>query len=122
MSDILPDSRQQSPTGVIKMEFGQWGMLNMQPIFCANCGKLGGWCPAENMTFVCWLCDDPCSKQWGQLAHTYTSPDEVFWEKVKQESLEKKGHYLTEKEVIAVEESSCNPLSTLLKESPLRRI
>lgn len=103
------------------MEFGRWGTINMQPIFCANCGKLGGWCPAENMTFACWLCDHPCAEQWGQLAGTYTSPDEVFWEKVKQESLEKKGHYLNEKEVMAVEESSCNSLSKLLKESPLRR-
>lgn len=118
--NILPDSRMKSPTGVIKMKWGQFGMINMQPIFCASCGKLGGYCPAENMTFAFWLCDHPCADQWGTLAGTYTSPDEVFWNKVAQEASER-NNGLTEKEIVAVEESSCNPLSKLLKESPLLR-
>lgn len=121
MSDLLPDSRLKSPTGEIRIEFGEWGRLNMEPIFCANCGKLGAYVPKENMTFAFWLCDHPCAEQWSPLPGTYTTPDQVFWERVKAESIESKGHYLTEKEVLEVQDSSCNPLSTLLKESPLTR-
>ena len=118
--NLLPDSRLKSPTGVIRIEFGNWGRLNMQPIFCANCGKLGAYVPAENMTFAFWLCDGPCSESWATLAGTYTSPDEVFWETVKGEMLERYGQYLTEEGVLAAEQST-GPLSALLKESPLTR-
>lgn len=119
--NLLPDSRLKNPTGVIRMKFGRWGMLNMQPIFCASCGKLGGYCPAENMTFAFWLCDHPCAGTWAPLAGTYTSPDEVFWDKVAHEAAER-NNGLTEKEILAAEESSCNPLSLLLKESPLLKL
>lgn len=120
MSELLPDSRMKSPRGVIRIEFGAWGRLNMQPIFCANCGKLGAYVPEENMTFAFWLCDGPCSEKWGTLAGTYASTDEQFWAKVKDEMLEKYGCYLTEEGVLRAQEES-GPLATLLKESPLTR-
>ena len=120
MNDLLPDSRMKNPTGVTRIEFGEWGRLNMQPVFCANCGKLGAYVPEENMTFAFWLCDDPCSKQWSMLPGTYTTPDEVFWEKAKGEMLEKYGHYLTEEGVLKAEEGS-DALAKLLKESPITR-
>jgi hypothetical protein len=103
------------------MVWGDWGKLNMVPIFCASCGKLGAYVPEGNMTFAFWLCDHPCADRWSPLPGTYTTPDEIFWNKVKEESMEQVGHYLTEKEVLEVEGSSCNPLSTLLKESPITK-
>ena len=117
--DVLPDSRMKHPTGVTRIEFGEWGRLNMQPIFCANCGKLGAYVPEENMTFAFWLCDGPCSDSWATLAGTYTSTDEVFWQKVAEESLETYGRYLTEADVLSIGETG--PLSTLLRESPITR-
>ena len=117
--NLLPDSRMASPTGVIRIEFGEWGRINMQPIFCANCGKLGAYIPEENMTFAFWLCNGPCSDQWATLAGTYTSSDEVFFEKVAQEMLETYGHYLTEKEVIAAEAEKSGAFRALLNESPI---
>lgn len=121
MSEILPDSRMKNPTGVKRIEFGEWGRLNMQPIFCANCGKLGAYCPEENMTFAFWLCEGPCTDSWANLAGTYTSPDEVFWETVKHEMQEKYGKYLTEREVLKAEEETTGAFAKLLKESPLTR-
>jgi len=120
MSDLLPDSRLASPTGVIRIEFGNWGRINMQPIFCANCGKLGAYVPEENMTFAFWLCNG-CEAQWATLAGTYTTSDEQFYATVAEEMIETYGHYLTEPEVMAAEQSTTGSLSTLLKESPLRR-
>jgi hypothetical protein len=118
--DILPDSRMKNPTGVKRIEFGKWGRINMEPIFCASCGKLGAYAPSESMTFAFWLCDGPCTDQWGTLAGTYTTSDEEFFKKVAAEAVER-GCNLTEREIVAIEESSCNPLSKLLKESPLLR-
>lgn len=121
MMDLLPDSRMKSPTGSTRIHWGEWGMLNMQPIFCANCGKLGAYTPEENITFAFWLCDHPCAEQWGHLAGTYTSPDEVYWEKVKGEMMEQHGHYLDEAGVLQAEANDGNSLATLLKESPIQR-
>lgn len=121
MKDLLPDSRMKSPTGVVRIEWGLWGRLNMQPIFCANCGKLGAYVPEENMTFAFWLCDGPCTDQWGTLAGTYTSTDEVFWETVQGEMQEKFGHDLTEHDVLKAEQQTTGALCTLLKESTITR-
>lgn len=119
MNDLLPDSRLKNPTGVLRIAFGEHGRLNMQPIFCANCGKLGAYVPEENMTFAFWLCDHPCADRWATLAGTYTTSDEEFWAKVAAESLETYGHYLTEADVLQLPKSGS--LSTLLRESPLTR-
>ena len=83
--DLLPESRLKDKKGAIFMVWGEWGKIQMEPIFCANCGKLGAYVPEENMTFAFWLCDDTCASKWATLAGTYTSPDEVFWEKVAGE-------------------------------------
>ena len=121
MNDILPDSRMKSPTGVIRIEFGQWGRINMQPIFCASCGKLGAYVPEENMTFAFWLCDGQCSEQWAQLAGTYTTTDEQFWETAKYEMIEKYGHYLDERGVIKAQAEETGALGKLLRESSILR-
>ena len=116
MSDLLPDSRLKSSRQVVR---GKWNLpsRNWVPVFCANCGIPYGYVPEENCTFACWLCD-PCAKKWGAQFGLLMMPDEVFWEKVKQEQLERYGRLLNETELQAVAEASCNPLSKLLRESP----
>ena len=121
MSNMLPESRLKNKKGAKFIVFGEHGKLEMEPIFCASCGKLGAYVPAENMTFAFWLCNGPCADKWATLAGTYTSPDEEFWRRVKGEMIEKYGHYLDEQGVLKAEESSCNSLALLLRESPLHR-
>lgn len=83
MSDILPDSRAKDPRGRVIVGSQVW-----VPIFCANCGRPGGMCPEENMTFLFYQCE-PCARTYGALAATMAMPDEVFWETVKQAQIEK---------------------------------
>ena len=101
------------------MQWGKFGSLNTVPIFCANCGKLGGYVPEENCTFAVWLCDDPCAEKYGVIAGTLCMPDEMFWAKVAQEQLDRYGRFLTEQELLEASSNSTNPLSSLLKESPI---
>src|SRR6266550_120985 len=107
MSEVLPDSRPAHSTGS-KMLNGSW----WAPIFCANCGAPGGMAPEENMTFIFWLCT-PCFESHGEIVKTYVMPDEVFWEKVKQEQLALYGRYLTEQELVDVVAADASPLATL---------
>lgn len=116
---VLPNSRLQDSKGVIRGQFGGWGRLNLRPIFCANCGKLGAYVPEENCTFAIWLCDHPCAEQWGPQYGLAAMPDEIFWQKVQQEQMEKYGRYLTPNEMQALAQNSTSAMSKLLKESPI---
>lgn len=92
---IAPDSRTRVPTGA------KWTPNGMViPIYCATCHKPGGYVPEENMTFVCWLCDD-CYHANGPLLNTTVMPDEVFWQEVKDAQVTKYGRERTAQEVIA---------------------
>lgn len=71
--------------------------------------------PEENMTFAFWLCD-PCYDKYGYLTATSVVPDQVFWEQVKREQIEKYGRLLTEGELQAVVESNTTPLATLIQQ------
>lgn len=109
--EILPDSRQHTdhtPKGMIQ---GPWGMW--VPVFCGNCGIEGGSCPEQNMTFIFWLCQK-CAETYGEIAGTMLMPDEVFFEKLKQEQMASFGHYLTQQELAIVVEEDASPLATLL--------
>lgn len=107
--DILPDSRAKETKGRIFTPGGAW-----VPVFCANCGKPGGSCPEENMTFLFYICPK-CNETYGQIAGTMVMPDEVFFEKLKQEQLQSFGRYLTEAELVTVVQEDASPLATLLK-------
>jgi hypothetical protein len=107
--NLLPDCRAKVPTGTVFRPDGAW-----VPIYCANCGTEGGLCPAENMTFFFYLCN-ACAETHGQIAGTMLMPDEVFFETVRQEQLEKYGRYLTQQELAVVVETDQSPLATLLK-------
>lgn len=112
MEEILPDSRLKTihtPKGMVQGPGGMW-----VPVFCANCGVSGGLCPEENMTFMFYLCND-CVWKYGEIAGVMMVPDEVFWEKVKQEQLDKYGRLLSDAELRQVLEAGASPLATLLK-------
>ena len=112
MSDksVLPDSRARNQAGVKQLN-GTW----MIPIYCANCGADGGFVTAEAINFAFYLCNE-CFEACGELTNMYVMPDEVFWEKMKQEQLESHGHYLTELELARVIEEDNSPLATLIKQ------
>lgn len=114
---VAPDCRLSkitTPKGAIQGSMG-W----MEPVFCANCGVRGPDVPAENMTFAFWLCDkqiNGCFERFGAIAGTMVMPDQVFWQKIKEESLEHYGRELTHEELGAVVASDTSPLATLIKE------
>lgn len=83
MDNLLPDSRPKVQRNIIKLNGANWC-----PIFCANCGKDGGLVPEENMTFAFYLCES-CAEKWSPLVDTYMVPDEVFWQKVREEKNER---------------------------------
>lgn len=85
----------------------------MVPVFCANCGASGGMVPQENMTFAFYLCD-PCHEKHGVIAGTLAVPDEVFFEQVKQEQLDKYGRLLSPAELQHVVDANSSPLATLI--------
>ncbi len=111
--DILVDSRTTTvftPRGAVPGPGGYW-----VPIFCASCGRDGGLVPQENMTFVSWLCN-PCFAIYGPQTVLMVMPDQVFWEKVKQEQLEKYGRLLSSEELQVIVEADATPLATLIKQ------
>lgn len=109
--DIAPDCRIGIPF------IGELGY--MQPVFCANCGVQGPWVLGEDMTFAFWLCDNKlngCFEKYGEIAGTMAMPDQVFWEKVKNESIDKYGRELSHQELDIVVAEDSSSLATLIKE------
>ena len=85
--NVLPNSRlrEAKESTRIRAGFKEGGSyMNWVPIFCANCGKSGGFVPEDHSQFAFWLCDN-CVDKFGPIAATMQVPDEVFWEKVKQD-------------------------------------
>ena len=111
---VLPDSRlanQGLPTarGARQTQLG-WSV----PIYCANCGTLGGFVPQDNCNFAYWVCKE-CHEALGDLVNTYVMPDEVFFERIKQEQLTTYGRELSIAELADVAAADASPLATLLK-------
>lgn len=107
--DVLPDSR--GTTGSKQSINGTWWVS----VFCANCGKSGGYVPEENMTFAFYLCD-PCADKWGPIANTYVEPDEVFFRRVQEAQLEKYSRLLGPVELLRALEDANSPLAKLARE------
>lgn len=108
MSDILPDSRAKNTKGRIFTPAGAF-----IPIYCANCGVHGGTCPEENMNFMFYLCQN-CADTHGPIANTMLMPDELFYQKLKDEQLAAHGRYLNEFELSAIVAEDASPLATLI--------
>lgn len=112
---ILPDSRLRDRSkGSIRGFMRGIGTVNWIPLFCANCGRDCGYVPEENMRHCFYLCDR-CEVH-AHEAGLMGVPDEVFWQKVREEQLEKHGRLLSETELITAAESTTTPLSKLLRD------
>jgi len=112
MPDMLPDCRMKD-----RRQFTQTVLGISVPTFCANCGRRGPDVPEDGCTFAFWLCN-PCFATHGAETLGLVMPDEVFFEKVKQEQLAAHGRFLTEAELITIVETDASSLATLLKERP----
>ena len=112
MDNILPDCRLKTAPAINRGILGTW-----EPVFCANCGADGGMCPAENMTFLFYLCNK-CAEAHGHIAGTMLMPDEVFYQKLADEQIDKYNRYLTVDEWNKIAEDQSHPLWVLLKEQP----
>lgn len=108
--DVLPESRARQTKGRVFTAIGCY-----IPVFCANCGIEGGLVPEEGMTFAFWLCRK-CEGTYGVITSMMRLPDEVFWEKLKQEQLAHFGYYPSQEELAKVLEEDASPLATLLKQ------
>lgn len=112
--EILPDSRMPTVVtarGAVNSKLGWW-----QPIYCANCGKPGGFVPEENMTYAFYLCDDPCATQYGEIASTMCIPDDVFYAKVAELQTEKYGRMLSPVEMVSELDNPDSSLSRMAQQ------
>ena len=110
MPDVLPDSRTKVQNKSVFFRGIYW-----TPIFCANCGADGGLVPSENCNFAFYLCT-PCSEKWQALLGTHCEPDTIFWQKVKDEQMERYGRELSPPEMEEVLKDENNPLTKLCKD------
>lgn len=117
MTTNVPDSRLADRTkGVVRGLFPMLGTsINWVPIFCASCAKPNGYVPEENMDFICWVCDECAPKCQNELTLALV-PDEIFWQKAHYEQLERYGRILSKEELQVIADSSCTPLSKLLRD------
>jgi hypothetical protein len=104
MAETLPDSRARHGVSFDQGHAGTW-----VPVFCANCGAEGGRCPAENMSFLFYLCNK-CAETHGAIANTMMMPDEIFFQRLAEEQQERYGRPLTPPEWERVSEDASHPL------------
>jgi hypothetical protein len=95
--------------------------LELEPIFCFNCGAPNGYVPRGIMSFVSWLCEK-CSLTWGELASLHKHADQDFWDKVTFELNSRFGRSLTQQEISMLAERGKlgSALEKLEKESPYK--
>ena len=75
--------------------------------------------PEETKTFAFYLCA-PCAEVWSPMAGTMLVPDEVFWQRVKDEQIAREGRELTADEVRIALTDPNHYLSMLAKDRPGR--
>lgn len=113
--NVLPDSRtKERSKGRVGAKPGPMGLMWV-PVYCANCGVPYGYVPEENCTFACWLCNE-CSETHGTIAGTMMMPDEVMWQKITEEQLDKYGRILGQEELYKILDENNSPLAKLYKE------
>lgn len=129
--NVLPDSRLKDAKETV---MGDWELpdpitglmkkvrLEFEPIFCINCGKPNGYVPMHiGMATVTWFCK-PCSEKWGMMANDWMLADQVFWQIVAGEMLDRFGRALTQDEINVLAEQGRlgTALEKLDRESPYR--
>lgn len=116
--ELLPDSRlkdARSHTGHPKGAFQQAPGWWWTPIFCANCGADGGAVPEDNIMGAFYLCP-PCFETHGVPAGISVMPDEVFWQLVHNEMMERYGRMLTTPEILTQLADTNSLLSRLARD------
>jgi ribosomal protein L37AE/L43A len=81
-----------------EMPDGSTVRIEVEPVYCANCGKKYGFVPRDNTAFTFWLCRK-CFDTYGEVANTYAMPDEDFNNAVAAEMEARFGHHLSDKEI-----------------------
>lgn len=122
---VLPDSRLAADPGKgcfmadWQLCDGSTVRIEVQPVYCANCGKLYGHIPKENTCFVCYFCRQ-CYEKYGTIAGTYAVPDQQFAEAVHYEMIQQYGKDLTALEIAALADQGklSAALVNLEKDSP----
>lgn len=141
-ANVLPDSRLQDPKATVMADW-EWEepvgrpvfngreyvqkyrkvkkRIELEPIYCFNCGKMSGYVPREVMSFVSWLCL-PCSETVGEQASLWVSSDRDFWLKVGEEMRARFGRALTQRELFELGEQGRLGvgLELLARESPFK--
>lgn len=123
MVSVLPDSRLRESRGNVMVDWPLDGgsvRLELEPIFCFNCGTPSGHVPVGLMSFVSWMCH-PCSVQWGTAAKAHNTADQAFWDKVYECMMTKYGRALTEHELNTLANgNNLGQLAVLERESPYK--
>lgn len=131
----LPDSRLRSATGTVMVdwEFEELRLvggvlhrrkvrrrLELEPIYCFNCGAPKGHVPRGIFSWVAFLCD-PCSEAVGAAALGLDRGDAEFWAKVYEEMEASYGRALTQEELeaLAARGELSRGLQLLERECPL---
>lgn len=125
VANILPDSRLKDPKATVMVDWpladGSSVRLELEPIYCFNCGVPNGYVPRHLMSFVSWLCGK-CSQDFGELAENWRVADQDFWDTVAAEMLDRFGRVLSQQELEAL--AAQGRLGTLLEkldnESPYK--
>jgi hypothetical protein len=88
-------------------------------LFCASCGADGGRVLATDVPnreeFAFYLCND-CAGKHGAIDGTYTVPDEVFFQKVREASIERRGRELQPHEILVELDDPHSFLTKLVKD------
>ena len=118
--DALPDSRLRTKKGTVHAVWrinGKSVRVELEPVFCANCGVPHGYVPVENTTFACWFCER-CAETWGGVASGCMIPDAEFHRKVEGAMLTHFRRVLTAEEIGRLQAQGWGPLKSLVRESP----
>jgi hypothetical protein len=123
--ETLPSSTLREAKGHVMADWnmtdGSVVRLELEPIYCFNCGKPNGYIPTGLMSWVSWLCQK-CSQTYGAEADKLACPDEQFWNDVAWEMYARWGRYLTHEELWALGHQGKlgQSLELLERESPFR--
>ena len=124
MLDQLPSSRLKSKIGTVMADWhhtdGTVIRLELEPLFCVNCGKPGPYIPSTVVSAT-WLCL-PCSQKHGEAAAGLFFPEEQFWMDVAHEMERRFGKALTQEEIALLADQGHlgKELDLLIRESPLK--
>lgn len=113
--DILPICWARETRGRVVID----GVVNV-PVFCMNCGKLGGYSPEYMLDpgggYVGWLCQSPCAEKWSPLLGTMLVPEEVFAAAAQDAQIERYGRVLTPEEQAQQLDDPTSMLAKLAKD------